>query len=98
MGHLLLQSNVSTEEIADPELWGPLSNVDKTVFKIDETGSLTYNFKIDQIGKEMSGSDPIVCIIPHTCTPLITPPKATINQNENKVSEILEEKDGLKVC
>lgn len=79
MGHLLLQSNASTEEIADPELWGPLSNVDKTVLKIDETGSLTYNFKIDQIGKEISGSDPIVCIIPHTCVRNTTC-KVTINE------------------
>ena len=82
MGHLLLQSNASTEEIADPELWGPLSKVEKTVLKLDETGKVSYNFNVDQIGKEISGSDPIVCIIPHTCTPHITPPKATINQNE----------------
>ncbi len=79
MGHLLLPSNASTEEIIDSELWGPLSNVDKTVLKIDKTGSLTYNFKTDQIGKEISGSDPIVCIIPHTCVRNTTC-KVTINE------------------
>ena len=79
MGHLMLQSNASTEEIGDPELWGPLSNVDKTVLKIDETGKMVYNFKIKQIANEISDSDPIVCIIPHTCVRNTTC-KATVNE------------------
>ena len=79
MGHLLLQSNAFTEEITDLELWGPLSHVEKTVLKIGETGELTYNFKIDQIGKETSSSDPIVCIIPHTCV-CNTTCKVTVNE------------------
>ena len=79
VGHLLLQSNASIEETADSEFWGPLSNVEKTVLKIDETGKLTYNFKIDQIGKEISSFDPIVCIIPHTCVRNTTC-KVTVNE------------------
>lgn len=67
-GHVFLTSNVEDENIVNPELWGPLSAVEKTVLKIDETGALTFNFKVEQIGSDISNDKPIVCVIPHMCT------------------------------
>ena len=40
---------------------------------------MVYNFKIKQIANEISDSDPIVCIIPHTCVRNTTC-KATVNE------------------
>lgn len=67
-GHVFLTSNVDAETETNDELWGPLSAVEKTVLKIDETGALTFSFKVEQIGSDISNDMPIVCVIPHMCT------------------------------
>ena len=81
-GHLLLNTNATIQESSDLKLWGPLTGVEKTVLKLDETGELTYNLSFAQIESGVTASDPIVCIIPHTCNPHIiakTIGKITIN-------------------
>ena len=37
--------------VADEEIWGPLSNVDKTVLKIDSKGELDFSFNLEQTAK-----------------------------------------------
>lgn len=67
-GHVFLQSNVESDQIADTELWGALTSVEKTVLKVDKTESMTFSFKTEQFGSNISESEPFVCIIPHMCT------------------------------
>ena len=67
-GHIILQSNAEPDQIADSDLWGPLSSVEKTVLKTDKSEAMTFFFKIEQFGSNISDSEPIVCIIPHLCS------------------------------
>ena len=65
--HTSFQSNADVTQIVDPELWGPLSNVEKTVLKVDKNSTLTFNIKIEKFGDNITQSKPLILIIPHTC-------------------------------
>lgn len=67
-GHVILSSNADPDQIADPQLWGPLSSVEKAVLKVDHLEALQFHFKVEQFGSNITDSQPIVCIIPHMCT------------------------------
>ena len=77
-GHFVLQSNADADQIADPELWGPVSTTEKAVLKIDETGELTSSFNINSALNGVVDSKPVICIVPHTCV-INTTCKMTIN-------------------
>lgn len=64
--HYLFSSNVNEALIKDEELWGPLSKVDKTVFRIDQKEVLEFSFIIEQTDG-INTSKPMICFIPHAC-------------------------------
>ena len=57
----------------------PLSSIEKNVLKIDETSEFAYEFNIKQVENDIVDSDPVVCIIPHTCD-LDTTCKITVSR------------------
>ena len=78
--HFALSSNVNESEITDVELWGPLSNTNKSVHKIDKSGKMEFAFDLEQTGN-INNTEPIICFIPHMCVSN-TSCKLTINNQQ----------------
>ena len=64
--HFMLSSNVDEKTVADQELWGPLSNMEKDVIRIDKDGEKGFTFDIGSL-TNINKTKPVICIIPHMC-------------------------------
>lgn len=68
---VILPSNVSDDIIFNTEIWGPISNVEKTVLKIGESGSFEQSINIPNTfmqGGITNKDKSMICVIPSTCT------------------------------